>query len=478
MCGSGAIGLMDVMDDLRDRVLGIDELVPTVSGSMARYVNLDNAATTPPMRAAVDAVAALLPHYSSVHRGSGHKARTCTAAYECARREVGEFFGADPDRDAVIFTKNTTEAINKLARATTVGADAVVLTTVLEHHSNDLPWRRRGRTVHVRAHQDGSLDLDDLDRQLARHAGRIALCAITGASNVTGVVPPIHDVARRVHEAGGRILVDAAQLAPHRPIDMRPHDDPGHLDFVAVSAHKIYAPFGTGALIGRRDGFGAAPEDRGGGTVNAVTLEDVAWADLPDREEAGTPNLLGAVAFAAATRGLRAIGWDRVVAHESALLAYALHQLGRVPGLRVHGPTGADAARSKVAVIPFTVNGLEHGLVAAILGHEHGIGVRNGCFCAHPYVTHLLGLDPSAARTWLEQIRHGDKRHAPGLVRISLGLYNVRSEIDRLVDALQSIAAGDIAAAYRVDGHGEHHPVGPRPSRPWPHRRPAQIAAS
>ena len=462
---------MDAMDDLRDHVLGIDELVPTVSDSVARYVNLDNAATTPPMRSAVSAVEALLPRYASVHRGSGYKARVCTEAYETARRTVGDFFGSDPDHDTVIFTKNTTEAINKLARATTVGADAVVLTTIIEHHSNDLPWRSRGRTVHIAAQPDGTLDLDDLDRQLARHAGRIALCAVSGASNVTGVVPPIHEIARRVHEAGGRILVDAAQLAAHRPIDMRPHDDPGHLDFVAVSAHKLYAPFGSGALIGRRDQFGAAPTDRGGGTVNAVTLEDIAWADLPDREEAGTPNLLGAAAFAAATRTLDEIGWDRLIAHESALLAYALHELGRVPGLRLHGPTGVDAITSRIAVIPFTMDDLDHGLVAAILGHEHGIGVRSGCFCAHPYVAHLLGLDASAAANWLDRTRHGDTRHAPGMVRISLGLYNVRSEIDRVVTALKAIAAGDITTTYRFGDHGEYHPTVDRPRRPRLDRR-------
>ena len=130
-----------------------------------------------------------------------------------------------------------------------------MLTTILEHHSNDLPWRARARTVHVGARQDGTLDIDDLDQCLNRHAGHVAILVVSGASNVTGTMPPIHDIARRVHDAGGRILVDAAQLAPHRPIDMRSHDDPAHLDFVALSAHKLYAPFGSGALVGRRDGF-------------------------------------------------------------------------------------------------------------------------------------------------------------------------------------------------------------------------------
>ncbi len=448
------------MEGLRHHVLGIDEPVPTLRGSPVRYVNADNAATTPVMRRALDAVEAILPFYASVHRGSGHKARVCTEAYETARRSVGAFVGADPQRDTVIFTKNTTEAINKLARGTVVDDDSVVLTTILEHHSNDLPWRARVRTVHVGAHPDGTLDLDALDRHLTRDAGRIALLVVSGASNVTGVVPPIHELARRVHAAGGRILVDAAQLAAHRPIDMRPHEDPEHLDFVALSAHKLYAPFGSGALVGRRDWFGPTPCDHGGGTVHAVTLDDVAWAELPDREEAGTPNLLGAVAFAAAARTLDEIGWTDIRAHEDHLLTHALSQLTAVPGVNVHGPSGADSVASKVAVIPFTVDDLDHGLVAAILGYEHGIGVRSGCFCAHPYVAHLLGLDPAAVNEWVDRARHGDKRGAPGMVRISLGLYNELTDVDRVVDALRAIVAGDVIADYRCDQHGEYQPIG------------------
>ena len=447
------------MDDLRHHFIGVDEHVPTVDGEMVRYVNLDNAATTPAMRAAMDAVDSVLPYYASVHRGSGYKARVCTEAYERARSSIGAFLGADPERDTVIFTKNTTEAINKLARSTAVDDNSVVLTTLLEHHSNDLPWRARVRTVHVGVLADGTLDLDDLDRLLARHAGRIAVLVVSGASNVTGVVPPIHDLAARVHAVGGRILVDAAQLAAHRPIDMRPHDDPGHLDFVALSAHKLYAPFGSGALVGRRDGFAATPEHRGGGTVNVVTLDEVGWADLPDREEGGTPNLLGAVTFEAAARMLEEIGWSRIVAHESRLLAHALAELAEVPGVHVHGPTGVDAITSKVGVIPFTVEGLDHGLVAAVLGYEHGIGVRSGCFCAQPYVARLLGVDGAAATSWVDRARGGNKRGAPGMVRISLGLSNRLADIDRVIGALRSIVAGDISADYCSDEHNEHHPT-------------------
>jgi selenocysteine lyase/cysteine desulfurase len=444
----------------RDSFVGIDEPVPVLDGRLVPYVSLDNAASTPALRSVIDAVDHFLPFYSGVHRGTGYKSRLSTATFERARELVGEFVGADPERDVVVFTKNTTEAINKLARAFQVDADSVVLTTMLEHHSNDLPWRARVRTVHVGVCPDGTLDLDDLDGRLTEHTGRVALLALSGASNVTGVVQPVHQVAEKVHAAGGRILVDAAQLAPHRAIDMRPHDDPGHLDFVALSAHKMYAPYGTGALVGLRRAFGPTPDHAGGGTVTAVTTDSVAWADVPDREEAGSPNVIGAVALAAAVRALMEIGLDEIAAHERELTRYAIGRLAAVPGLRLHGPTCISGATAKLGVIPFTIDGIDHALVAAVLGYEHGVGVRSGCFCAHPYIAHLLGLDQAASTAWVERARQGDKRGAPGMVRISHGCYNDRSDVDVIVAALEQIVAGDIAGNYRADMDGSYTPVG------------------
>jgi cysteine desulfurase / selenocysteine lyase len=444
----------------REALVGVDQAVPLLDGRFVPYVNLDNAASTPAFRSVVRAVDEFLPFYSGVHRGTGYKSRLSTHTFERARELVGEFLGADPERDVVVFTKNTTEAINKLARALPVESDAVVLTTMLEHHSNDLPWRSRFRTLHVGVCPDGTLDVGDLDRRLAEHAGRVALLAVSGASNVTGVVQPVHQLAERVHAAGGRILVDAAQLAPHRAIDMRAHDDPGHLDFVVLSAHKMYAPYGTGALVGPRRAFALMPDHAGGGTVIAVTTQTVAWADLPDREEAGSPNVLGAVALAAATRTLTEIGLDRIAAHERELTRYAIDRLAEVRGLRIHGPTDTTGPAAKLGVIPFTVDGFEHGLVGAVLGYEHGIGVRSGCFCAHPYIAHLLELDNPAAMAWVDRVRHGDKRGAPGMVRISFGCYNDMCDVDRTVVALEQIIAGDIAGDYRADIDGSLRPFG------------------
>jgi selenocysteine lyase/cysteine desulfurase len=225
---------------------------------------------------------------------------------------------------------------------------------------------------------------------------------------------------------------------------MRPHGDPGHLDFVALSGHKAYAPFGVGALIGRRDAFIPRPHQPGGGTVRAVTVDDVVWADLPDREEGGSPNVVGAVALAAAVSRLAEVGLDRIAAHDRRLAVYAADRLGRVPGVRLYGPAdpmGAPSA-ARVGVVPFTLAGYDPGLVAAVLGWEHGIGVRSGCFCAQPYIAHLLDLTPA------DVLRMAADRGVPGMVRLSFGAYTTTAEVDRAVDAVERLAVEGPGARY------------------------------
>lgn len=216
----------------KEQFMGHDQRVPLLDGRSTPYVNLDNAASTPALKTVMDAVTRFMPLYSSVHRGSGYKSRLSTKAYDRAREIVGAFVGADPETNTVIFGKNTTEAINKLAYRLPLSENAVVLTTLLEHHSNDLPWRNRAKVVRVGATPEGRLDEDDFDLKLAAYAGRVALVAVSGASNVTGFVQPIHRLACKAHAVGAKILVDAAQLAPHRAIDMKDDDDLEHLDFV------------------------------------------------------------------------------------------------------------------------------------------------------------------------------------------------------------------------------------------------------
>lgn len=458
------IEVIAISDDLnlQDRIVGYDQQVPLLNGTLTRYVNLDNAASTPALRDVVDTINRFMPYYSSVHRGTGFKSRVSTEAYDQAHQIIAQFVGADTDTNTVIFGKNTTEAINKLSYRLPFGSNGVVVSTQLEHHSNDLPWRRRAKVIHVRALKDGRLDEDDFDRVLGEYAGRIGLVAVTGASNVSGFIQPIHRLAKKAHSVGAKILVDAAQLAPHRRVDMKSDDDPEHIDFLALSAHKMYAPYGTGALIGPKDIFSqGAPEYTGGGTVEMVTLDEVHWAGVPDRDEAGSPNVVGAVAMAAAAKTLMDIGMDRIAAHEEKLITYTLSQLSHVKGVRVYGQSDPTRANEKVGAIPFDMEGLSHFLVAAILGYEGGIGVRNGCFCAHPYVVHLLGLDGQVADTWRRQMLSGDKSNMPGLIRISFGCYNTTEDIDRLFEMLERISKNQFQGEYTlVPQTGEYLPVG------------------
>lgn len=446
----------------RERIVGLDERLPLIDGRTRPYINLDNAASTPALREVWDAVQRALVHYSSVHRGTGFKSRASTAAYDHAHDVVARFVGADTGSHTVIFGKNTTEAINKLAFRNPLGPDDIVVSTAMEHHSNDLPWRGRAQLVRARVTADGRLDEQDVDRLLATYGRRVALLTVTGASNVTGYVQPIHRLARKVHAVGAKILVDAAQLAPHRRIDMKPADDPEHLDFVALSAHKMYAPFGTGALVGPRDVFlHGAPEYPGGGTVEIVTPTDVHWAGAPDRDEAGSPNVLGAIAMAAAAEALMDAGMDEIARHERALTSYALERLQAIPDLTLYGERCLFADEGRVGVIPFNLEPLHHALVAAILGYEGGIGVRSGCFCAQSYVSHLLRLTEGDQQRWQRAHLAGDRSNRPGMVRISFGAYSTTDDVDALVQMLRRIGAGDYLGAYEQDPEtGEFRPRG------------------
>ncbi len=441
----------------------VDQQVPRLDGSLGRYINFDNAASTPPLRAVEAAVSGFMPWYSSVHRGTGFKSQLATHLYEQARAITLGFVGADPAEHVCIFGKNTTEAINKLARRFPFREGReVVLVSMMEHHSNDLPYRPVARVVHVAVKPNGELDEADFDQKLAQYAGQVALVSISGASNVTGYINPTHRLAEKAHAAGAQILVDAAQLAPHRAVSMGALDDPAHFDYLALSAHKLYAPYGTGALIGRRDTFEqGAPDLRGGGTVEIVTEDSVEWSAPPDREEAGSPNVVGAVALAAAIKALQTAGMAAVAEHEAALTEHALQRLGALASVEILGDTDPARARARLGVIPFNIRGVPHFLTAAILGYEFGIGVRNGCFCAHPYILHLLGLTPEeTARVRDEMLAH-DRSEMPGLVRASFGLYNTIEEVDAFVAALEKIARGEYHGRYQqVKASGDYVPEG------------------
>ncbi|WP_366146573.1 aminotransferase class V-fold PLP-dependent enzyme [uncultured Pseudokineococcus sp.] len=420
-------------------VVGGEEQVPLVTGGTARYANLDVAASAPALCWVADHVERVLPLYASVHRGAGYASQVSTAVLEGARDVVGAFLGARED-DVVVWTRNTTDALAVLAGCVPDGGS--VLTLDLEHHANLLPWRtqaHRGvtsRVVTAAPTLEGTLAA--LEAALAEEP--TALLAVTGASNVTGEELPLRRLADLAHAAGARLAVDAAQLAPHRAVDVARDG----VDWVALSGHKLYAPFGAGALVGRRDWLDAGtPHLAGGGAVEEVGADDVRWAAAPARHEGGTPNVLGVAALAAACEALGALAPGALEAHEAALRERLVRGLADVAGVRVVETLAG--APSSIGVVTFTVEGVAPGLVAAVLSAEHGIGVRDGRFCAHPLLARL-GLPE-------------------GAVRASVGVGSRADDVDRLVAGLRALVAHGPAVGYAlVDGRWA--PV--EDTRPWP----------
>jgi selenocysteine lyase/cysteine desulfurase len=434
-------------------VVGADLTVPLVHGGTARYVNLDYAASAPALRAVADRVAELLPLYSSVHRGAGYASAVCTSAYEGARAEIARFVGGRDD-DVVIFTRNTTDALNLLAAAVPGDVPGVVHLDI-EHHANLLPWQRLGSRA-VRARDTREQTVAAVEAELA--ASPAALLAVTGASNVTGECPPLAELTALAHRYGARIVVDGAQLVPHRRVSLTESG----IDYLAFSGHKLYAPYGAGVLVGRRDWLEAAPPYlAGGGAVREVRLGATEWAAAPARHEAGTPNVIGAVALAAACRTVAALGAGAVSAHESALVRRLTEGLAGIDGvrtLRLWPPASGDRDAvdgndlDRIGVVTFTVDGYPAALVAQYLSAEHGIGVRDGRFCAHPLLARFAadGVTVDGAG-----------------VRASLGLGSRAEDVDRLLAALASLRADGPAWTYAAPEAGHVPDPDPRALPDW-----------
>jgi selenocysteine lyase/cysteine desulfurase len=409
-------------------VVGAGLMVPLATGSRTQYANLDHAASAPCLSSVQTVVGELLPWYASVHRGAGFASQVSTRVYEQARDVLREFVGARPD-DAVIFTRNTTDSLNLLARSLPESTSVLLFDT--DHHAALLPWQ--GPRVHrIKTPLTAAATVVALDRALAGAAKGPRLVVVTGASNVTGELWPVAELAGVAHRHGARVVLDAAQLAPHRPIDVQALN----VDYVALSGHKLYAPFGAGALIGRADWLQSAePYLAGGGATKQVvpgeTKLGVDWCAVPERHEAGSPNVVGVHALAAACTALSA-QWPEIEAHERALLRQLRVGLHQVPGLAelniFEGP--------RVGVVSFTIKGHDAGLLAAALSAEYGIGVRDGAFCAHIATRRLLAKAGSTEQRAL---------------RASLGLGTTSEHIGRLVNALHTLVNRGPALNYRLD---------------------------
>ncbi|MFF2653385.1 aminotransferase class V-fold PLP-dependent enzyme [Streptomyces sp. NPDC058045] len=428
-------------------VLGADVRVPLVTGGETEYAALDYAASAPALKRVWDDVAAYAPYYGSVHRGAGYLSQLSTELFESARRTVGDFLGCR-EGDQVVFTRSTTDSLNLLAAA--LPADCEVFVFETEHHASLLPWRG-AQVTFLDAPRTPEQALRTLDAALAaRRAGTPALVCVTGASNVTGELWPVRELAATAHAHGARIVLDAAQLAPHRPVDIARLD----VDWVAFSGHKLYAPFGAGVLAGRADWLREAePYLAGGGASRKVARRadggvDVEWQEGPARHEAGSPNVIGAHAVASACRALTEAGFGQLVAREEQLVARLRAGLAGVPEVRVLSLFGDAAPR--VGVVSFVVAGWNSSHFAAALSAEYGIGVRDGLFCAHPLVRTLLGAEPG------DQGECGAPEAAPGerslnAIRVSFGAGTPDEHIDRFVRAVTELVRDGARWTYRTE---------------------------
>ncbi|MET8438230.1 aminotransferase class V-fold PLP-dependent enzyme [Streptomyces sp900116325] len=428
-------------------VLGKDVTVPLVTGGEVTYAALDYAASAPALQRVWDDVAAYAPYYGSVHRGAGYLSQLSTDLFENSRKAVAEFLGCRAG-DQVIFTRSTTDSLNLLAAA--VPADCQVFVYETEHHASLLPWRD-ARVTYLNAPRTPAQAVEALERALAGrdHYGPALVC-VTGASNVTGELWPVRELAAAAHAHGARIVLDAAQLAPHHPVDIDELD----VDWVAFSGHKLYAPFGSGVLAGRADWLqDAEPYLAGGGASRKVARRtdggvDVEWHSTAARHEAGSPNVIGVYSIASACKALTEAGFDRLVAREQQLVTRVREGLAEVPQVKVLSLFGDDAPR--VGVISFVVEGWNSSHFAAALSAEYGIGVRDGLFCAHPLVRTLLGSDPQdPGECGAPEAEPGER--SLNAIRVSFGAGTPDEHIERFVRAVKELVSEGAQWKYRTE---------------------------
>lgn len=427
-------------------VTGAEIQAPLIQGGHVRYANLDYGASAPALSVVSAYLNEILPFYASVHRGAGYASQISTSVYENARNIVREFVGGRPD-DSVIFTRNTTDSLNLLAGclpAEDQRHTGEVLYLDIEHHANLLPWQG---VPHRSVVASDTLEATVASLRAELENGDVSLLAVTGASNVTGEILPIRRLAALAHEFGARIVVDAAQLAPHRRINIAADD----VDYLAFSGHKLYAPFGSGVLVGRPDWLDAGtPHLAGGGAVSEARLDGVSWTTGPARHEGGSPNVLGAATLARATQVIAGLDQANWHAHETAIRSFLVEGLQRIEGVTVHQIfSDTDPDTDTIGVVNFSVEGYDAGLVAAYLSAEHGVGLRDGRFCAHPLLKRL-GL-PS------------------GSLRASFGLGSRLEDAQRLLAGIEDLRGSGLGWDYVVDS-GRWVPA--NDTRSYPHWAP------
>lgn len=384
-----------------------------INGS--RLVYLDNAATTQKPVQVVNAISDFyLNHNANVHRGIHTLSEEATQMYEDARKKVAEFIGAIHPEE-VIFTKGTTESLNRVAIGWVLAnlkKDDVILVTDLEHHSNLIPWQEEARMIGAKVEildtdANGEISLNQLEEKL--RTGKVKFVSIAHASNVLGTILPVKEICKIAHKYGVLVCVDGAQAVPQMKVNVQSL----HCDFYAFSAHKMLGPTGIGVLWAKKELLGKMePYEFGGGMIDEVTYDKATWAELPEKFEAGTPNVAGAVGLAAAINYLEMIGMDSIRKHEVELTAYALIKLNEIEGLKILGPKDPE---KRTGLVSFTIEGIHSHDIASVLNSE-GIAVRSGHHCCMPL---------------------HKKLNIPASTRASFYIYNPKEDIDVLIAGLQ-----------------------------------------
>ncbi len=441
-----------VLSNIRQYVAGLDEPVELADGTMRPLINFDNAATTPALMPVMDEVNRKLLMYGSIGRGFSQKSNYSTELYQATRDTVMSFVGLDPDEDrdyTCFYVNNTTDGLNKLASALITDKNDLVLSTRMEHHANDLSWRERCRVIYAEVDDQGRVRYDEIERLLQEN--KVKLVAVTAASNVTGYVTDVHRIAKLAHRYGAMIVVDGAQIVAHREFSMKGAVPEENIDFFVFSAHKMYSPYGGGAVVGLWSVLNEhMPAFYGGGTVQIVGDYNVSYKQAPESYEAGSPNYPGVIGMGKAMEILKEIGFDAIREHEQKLIRRMIDGLKQFDNVVIYGDT--EDISDRVGVVTFNFTDINSYYLAVKLTELGGIATRRGAFCAHPYVWRLLGIPDDG----IESFAECDDSGTPGMIRVSFGIYNTEEEVDEFLRVLaEAIPAAKAWVEEMIEDFGE-----------------------
>ena len=443
LSGSAVAETGITIENIRDYVVGLDEPMQLLDGTTRPIINFDNAATTPALRPVMDEVNEKLAKYGSIGRGFSAKSNYSTDLYTDTRDKVLEFVGADPEQYTVFYVNNTTDGLNKLASALITDKEDIVLCTRMEHHANDLAWRERCKVIYAEVDEQGRILYDEIERLLQEN--KVKYVAVTAASNVTGYVTDVHRIAEMAHRHGAQIIVDGAQIVAHRAFSMKGETPEQMIDYFVFSAHKMYSPYGGGAVVGlTRELNDRMPMFYGGGMVQIVSDTWVSWKQAPETYEAGSPNYPGVVGLGKAIEILREVGFDAISAHEQVLIRRLIDGLKQFDNVIIYGDS--EDISDRVGVVTFNFSDANSQIVATRLANR-GAAIRRGAFCAHPYVWRLMGIPDEELSGFINCV----DGKTPGMIRVSFGIYNTEEEVDEFLRLLADVLPGVRAEAAAGD---------------------------